>query len=606
MALRLRPQFPMGMINLGMVLQERRQLKEAAGLFRQALALDPDNPMGCSNLGQILLEIGRVDDLDECEQLCLKAIRLTPERPHPINNLGNVYRAMSRYEEALACYQKAIALAPDMAMPLNNMAQAMQGRAYYAEAEDYYLRALAIEPNSPRIHANYASLFNDQERPEEALERFRHALLLDPAHAESYCGMGQVYMKIQDLERAESCFRKSIEIDPELTAPRLGLSNKYAEMGEFDRAEAEAALALREHPKLIDVYYQRAQQRKGNVSDGDLQTMMSLANEKYLGDGGRSQLNFALGAVYDKRGDYAAAGGHFEVANKHQTAARLKRQEAYEPATFSEWTKKIITGFSADLIERMKDAGDPSRAPIFVVGLPRSGTTLTEQILASHPAIHGAGELKYVSESFEKLPTMLGLSDKDSFSALGSLNPASLATCAEYYLQNARKPGVNNPHIVDKMPDNLSNLGWIRLMFPHAKVIYCQRDLRDIALSCWQTYFGAIRWANDWTEIARRFSDSLRVFEHWKTIPSIHWLDFPYESVIEDTETYARRLIDHVGLEWDPNCLNFHQTKRPVRTASQTQVREPIYKTSVAKWRSYERQMAPFVEEMNRLGHTFD
>ena len=107
-------------------------------------------------------------------------------------------------------------------------------------------------------------------------------------------------------------------------------------------------------------------------------------------------------------------------------------------------------------------------------------------------------------------------------------------------------------------------------------------------------------------EIARRFSDSLRVFEHWKTIPSIHWLDFPYESVIEDTETYARRLIDHVGLEWDPNCLNFHQTKRPVRTASQTQVREPIYKTSVAKWRSYERQMAPFVEEMNRLGHTFD
>jgi tetratricopeptide (TPR) repeat protein len=589
-----------------MVLQERRQLKEAADLFRQALALEPDNPVGCSNLGQILIEIGRVEDLDESEQLCLKAIRLTPDRPQPINNLGNVYRAMNRYEEALECYQKAISLGPDMAMPLHNLGQAMQGRAYHAEAADYYLRALGLESNSPRIHASYASLLNEQDRPDEALERYRHALALDPSHAESYCGMGQVYMKTEELERAEGCFRKALEIDPELTAPRVGLSNVYAELGDCYRAEAEAVSALEAQPNLVEAYYQKTEQRRGTVSGADLEMMTSILNQKYLGDGARSQLHFALGTVHDKRGDYAAAGRHFRVANEHQLAARSKRREIYESATFAEWTGRVISGFPVDLIERLKDAGHSSRVPIFVVGFPRSGTTLTEQILASHPAVRGAGELKFATEAFEKLPAFLRLGDTDPFAALKSLSSFGLAACAEHYLERAYKRGTNTTFIVDKMPDNVNNLGWIRLIFPYAKVIHCRRDLRDIALSCWQTCFGAIRWANDWRDIARRIADSLKVIEHWKTIASITWLDFPYESVIADTEAYARRLIDYVGLEWDPACLKFHETPRAVRTASRSQVRQPVYNTSVGKWHKYEQDMVPLFDEMTALGYRFD
>ena len=156
------------------------------------------------------------------------------------------------------------------------------------------------------------------------------------------------------------------------------------------------------------------------------------------------------------------------------------------------------------------------------------------------------------------------------------------------------------------MPDNVNVLGWINLMFPNARVIHCRRDLRDIALSCFQTCFGSIRWANNWQDIARRFTDYLRVVKHWESIEGIEWLDFPYEKVTEDTEGYARKLIDYVGLDWEPDCLNFHETKRQVRTASLSQVREPIYKTSVAKWKNYEREMAPFIEEMERQGHHFD
>ncbi len=512
---------------------------------------------------------------------------------------------MGRFEEALECYGRATSIAPQLAMPLNNMAQAMQGRARHAEAAAYYLNALALEPNSPRIHANYASLFNEQERPEDALARYRHALVLDPNHAESHCGMGQVHMKSEDVEQAETCFRKAMEIDPELTAPRLGLSNLYSELGEFERAGAEIDIVLDAHPRLVEVHYQRVMHHKGKVSDCDVEAMTALLNRKYLGEAGRSQLHFALGTVNDRRGDYEAAVRHFRSANELQIAARLKRNEAYDPANFSAWTGRMIAGFSADLIERMKRGGHTSRSPIFVVGFPRSGTTLTEQILASHPAIHGAGELKFVLETFEALPTTLGLSDADPFHALSSLNSAALVASAEAYLKKASKHAGDAAFVVDKMPDNVNNLGWIRLMFPNAKVIHCRRDLRDVALSCWQTCFGAIRWANHWREIAGRFADSLRTVEHWKTISNIEWLDFPYESVIEDTETYARRLIDYVGLDWDPNCLKFHETKRPVRTASLSQVREPIYKTSVAKWRNYEREMTPFIEEMARRGHVF-
>jgi tetratricopeptide (TPR) repeat protein len=604
-ALELRPAYPLAMINLGMVLLEKRGQKEAVELFRKALALEPDHPMGTSNLGQVLVEIGEHDDLDEAERLCLKAIRLTPDRPHPINNLGNVYRAMGRFEEALECYKRAMALAPTMAMPINNLGQALQGRARYAEAREHYLSALSLEPNSARIHANVASLHHDQEEYEEALARFRHALAIDPEHVESLCGMGRAYTRLMRTAEAEACFRKALELDPESTAPRMGLASLYAELGEFARADEEHDRALAICPKIIEVYYQRATHQNGKVTDADLAMMNSLLDQKYLGDGGRAQLNFALGAVHDKRKDHEAAGRHFQAANASQRAARLKRNETYEPESFATYIRKMIDATCRDLIERFEGEGHASDRPIFVVGLPRSGTTLTEQILASHPAVHGAGELELMSKTFQCLPSTLGLAEADSFEALQRLSSAGLVASGGAYLRELERRNAGSRFVVDKMPDNINLLGWIHLVFPNARVIHCRRDPRDIALSCWQTSFGAIRWANEWGHIAHRFDNYLRIVDHWKTLTSVRWLDFPYESLIANPEAQARALINYVGLDWDPNCLNFHETKRFVRTASQSQVREPIYKTSVAKWRNYEREMAPFLDEMMRLGHDF-
>lgn len=600
-ALKLRPDYAMAMINLAIVLQEIGKRKEAVALFRQALALEPDHPMGNSNLGQILVELGEHDDLDEAESRCLAAIRLTPDRPHPVNNLGNVYRAMGRFEDAVACYQKAMALDPTMAMPFNNMGQALESRARYSEARQYYMNALALEPNSARFHANVASLHHEQDEHEEALARFRHALAIDPEHGESLCGMGRIFTHMMKTAEAEFCFFKALELDPESPAPRLGLANLYSELGQFDKADEEYDRALAINPKIIEVYYQRATRPKGRLTDDDVATMMSLLDQKYLGDGGRAQLEFALGSVEDRRRNYEAAGRHFEAANRSQAAAKSKRGETYDPETYASYINKMIGGISAELMRRFAGLGHASARPIFVVGLPRSGTTLTEQILASHRDVHGAGELEVMSKTFQNLAATLRVAAPDSFAALGYLTTASLDASANVYLGELDRHNSRSRFVVDKMPDNINLLGWIRLVFPNARVIHCRRDLRSVALSCWQTSFGAIRWANDWRHISQRFANYLRIVEHWRSLPGIEWLDFPYESLIANPEGQARALLDYAGLDWDPNCLNFHETERVVRTASQSQVREPIYKTSVAKWRHYERELAPFIDEMMRL-----
>lgn len=604
-ALDLRPNFPLALINLGMVLQEKRQLKEATRLFRAALQLEPEHPMALSNLGQILVELGHVDDLDEAEQCCLKAMHLTGNRPHPVNNLGNVYRAMGRFEEAVDCYEQAMRIAPGMGMPLNNMGQALQGRGRNKEAADYYLKAIESDPLSPRFHANYASLFNDEERYDEALERYRIAISIDPNHAESYQGMGQVFLQIQETAKAEAAFLRALEIDPELTAPRMGLANLYSELGEFEKADAESTTALKSYPKLPEAYYQRATHHKGKVTDDDLEKIKALLNEKYLGENAKSQLHFALGTIFDKRKKYNQAGHHFQLANELQYQAKINRNEGYNPENFSSWIDRIIQTITPELMERLKGLGHESQRPIFVIGLPRSGTTLTEQILASHSAVHGAGELDFISKSVERLPEMLKAGHSDAFSSISSLGEKDLQASGLWYLNLISVRNADRSHVVDKMPDNVNLAGWIRLIFPNAKIIHCRRDLRDIALSCYHTCFGSIRWANDWAMIARRFNDYLRVVNHWQNAVGMDWLDFPYEKVTEDIEQYARRLIDFVGLDWEPGCLDFHKTPRQVRTASLSQVREPIYRSSVAKWENYKDQIQPFVNEMRLRGHTF-
>jgi len=239
--------------------------------------------------------------------------------------------------------------------------------------------------------------------------------------------------------------------------------------------------------------------------------------------------------------------------------------------------------------EQVRGFGLDSERPIFIVGLPRSGTTLTEQILASHSQVFGAGELRLARDDFEALASP----DNPAPDALARLDQATARRLGERHLGRLEDLNADRPRVVDKMPDNYLYLGLLAVLFPKAKFIHCRRDLRDNAVSCWMTNFRSIRWASDPEHIVSRFHNYQRLMQHWREVLPVQMLDVDYEVTVADIEATARRLVQWCGLEWEPACLAFHQNRRPVRTASITQVRQPIYQQSVARWRNYQSALAP-------------
>ena len=356
-------------------------------------------------------------------------------------------------------------------------------------------------------------------------------------------------------------------------------------------------------PKLADAYCQLALNLKGELPDADVAAIEALLNHRFITPTARTALHLALGTVLDARGSYPRAAVCFETANRLRHATKASKRPPYDPDLHSRLIDGMIARFNPKFFADRQGWGDPDPRPVFVVGLPRSGTSLVEQILASHSRVHGAGELEDVQQLFLALPELVGQPTGDALAAMNGLGPEAAQATARRYLNrldSLAPPGAIR--VVDKMPDNIRYLGLIALLWPGARVIVCSRDLRDIAVSCRQTNFEMIRWTSDWEHMARRFVDYRRMVAHWKQTCPLTWLDVRYENVVDDLETEARRLIDYLGLDWEPACLEFHSTKRVVQTASMVQVRQPIYSRSVGRWRNYESMLQPLRQALERLG----
>jgi hypothetical protein len=298
-------------------------------------------------------------------------------------------------------------------------------------------------------------------------------------------------------------------------------------------------------------------------------------------------LHFALGKAYLDYGDSAAAFGHLDQGN-----AMKRSTITYDPAAASRWLQSVASGFDQQLLECFKDAGAQSAMPIFIVGMPRSGTTLIEQILASHPAVQGAGELKLLSQigdSFGGLPQLLD-----------GITAERLHQMGDHYADKVALLADGRAHVVDKMPANFIYAGLIRLILPNARIIHARRNPVDTCLSCYSKLFaGEQSFTYDQAELGRFYRDYDVLMAHWRQVlPGSHFLEVTYEDVVDDIEAQARRMLDFLGLPWDPACLSFYETRRPVRTASVNQVRQPIYKTSAGRWRTHADNLGPLLEEL--------
>jgi tetratricopeptide (TPR) repeat protein len=593
-ALRLKPDYGMACNNLGNALRLRGDLDGALAHFRRATEMDPDLAEAHSNLGQLLLE--RHQPHEALEHLGA-AVRLRPDLAEAHNNLGNALREAGRLAEARQAYAVALRLNPSLALTYSNMGQALQEENALAEALAWYQRALQLDSSSARIHCNLASALAEQEKYDEALASYGLALRLDPAYAEAHSGLGGVRYEQGHYAEAEAHHREALRLKPDLAAAHCALGMVREELGDFAEAEGCWRAALRHDARQAGAHAQLATLLRGKLPDADLAALRQLLADPHLNDSKRAALHFGVAQVLDARGAYDDAAESLRQANALALAGARRRGQGYDPAEHSRFVDGMMAACTPAFFERMRGLGLDSQRPIFIVGLPRSGTTLTEQILASHSQVFGAGELRCGRDAFEALAT----GDAGAPEALGRLDLATACRLGEKHLERLRELNAERLHVADKMPDNYLYLGLLAALFPKAKFIHCRRDLRDIAVSCWMTNFRQIRWANDMEHIAARFAGYLRLMEHWRRVLPAAVLDVAYEETVADLEGVARRLVAWCGLEWEPACLAFHEGRRPVRTASVSQVRQPIYRRSVVRWKHYEEALGSLFGRLESL-----
>ncbi|MDD5299166.1 MAG: tetratricopeptide repeat protein [Gallionella sp.] len=578
---------------LGVTLQ--MQGKDSLPALRKATELLPDDADAHYNLGNTLMMLGR---LDEAEASYRCALRIQPDYVDAYYNLGNTLRNMGRIGEAEASYRQALRIKPDYAEVYSNLGNVMLEQGRLAEAEASYRQALRIKPDYAAAHYNLGNFLHDRSRLDEAEASFRRVLQIKPDYADAHSNLGNVLQDMGRLAEAEASYRRALQNKPDHAEAYSNLGNTLLELGRIAEAEASHRHALEIKPDFVEGRFNFTLAKKAKAGDENLVALE--AAEEAVRDGTATlsnkeavYLHFALGKSYDDLGDYEKAFPHF------LEGCKLKRATfGHDPDHASRLFAGIMRNLDAAAIDRLRGGGDPSNLPIFVLGMPRSGTTLTEQIIASHPEVHGAGEL----------PDLIRIARRDIDGAafpdnLRLFDQARLSAWGAEYVAGLQRRAPDARRITDKMPENFLVVGLIHLMLPNAKIIHVNRNPVDTCLSCFTKLFKhQHEYTYDLAELGRYYAGYARLMDHWrKVLPGGAFLDVRYEDLVADQEAQSRRIIGYCGLEWNDACIDFYNNKRPVSTASMAQVRQPMYKSSVERWRHYEKFLGPLLDALGEL-----
>jgi tetratricopeptide (TPR) repeat protein len=479
-------------------------------------------------------------------------LRIKPRNAIALNNLGAIFGKLSRLDDADQCFRRALALKPNFAEAQFNLGSALRGRGQLPASEHSLRRALKLKPNYLDARASLGVTLVALGRPIDAKVQLEKVLRASPHNAIALLAMGQVATMEGRFEEAEALFKRVLDASPSHPSALAG---------------------------LVDL-------RRMTLADSDWLKQAEQAVTSGLIAAEEVNLRFAIGKYHDDVANYVDAFQSYKRGNE----MLKERAEGYDRSAHTRFADDLIRTYVRDSLDRAVDssahAASASMKPVFVVGMPRSGTSLVEQVIASHPAAAGAGELTFWTEAVQQRETSI---------RQGPLGMSTRKELAHSYLQILQRLGGSALRVVDKAPINSDYLGVIHSVFPNARILYMRRHPIDTCLSCYfQQFSVSMNYTMDLADLAHYYRQHHRLIAHWRAVlPPGSILDVPYAELVSDQEGWTRRILDFVGLEWDPKCLDFHDTKRPVATASAWQVRQKVYGRSVGRWRHYEQFIGP-------------
>jgi tetratricopeptide (TPR) repeat protein len=486
--------------------------------------------------------------LEDAEKAYRAVLARRPEHIDALRGLANVAKALLQYRDAVALLRRTVELAPDFAAAWSELGTVLIELDEYDEAIASLRRAAHLEPGSPSHQLNLGGALARAGHQTAAIEAYERALSLDPARPGIHVALGNALKTVGCHEQAIASYRRAIELRPELAEAYWSLSN--LKTFRFTASEIAAMEELLARP--------------------------DLPSEP------RVQLSFALGHAYESLRNYDCAFGHFQRGNTER-----RTRENYDPVQTELVNDRILSLFTAEFLSAHAGSGDPDPAPIFIVGLPRSGSTLIEQILASHSMVEGTQELPSLGRVIQT--TARGRRDALAYpEALREATPQTWSELGRRYLDHTRRYRRGAPRFIDKMPNNFPSVGLLHLILPNARIIDARRRPLDACVSCYKQLFAQGQsFTYDFMELGEYYLQYLKMMDHWDRVLPGRVLRVHYEDVVADLEAQARRMLQYCGLDWEDACLRFHETPRAVRTASSEQVRRPIYADSIGSWRRY-------------------
>jgi tetratricopeptide (TPR) repeat protein len=598
------------------------KLVEARKALQRITRADRYNIDAWRLLGMTEARLGKFADAANCFQSILS---ITPGSADAHYYLGAALEGQYLYPEAIREYATTLRIQPAYTKALYNLGNIYTSQGLLEKAEEYYRKALQHNPDHFETLNNLGSLLKTLSRLEMALQSFEKALTIKPGDVSILTNLGNTYHLLEDYSQAEKYYLKAINAKGATSEAYCGLSGILYKQGRKDEAQkllqdgrqklpgddsivASQAVLLEQAGQPEDAYNALKDRLDNNCGSVDIAVAFAkfarqldlenkavdllenlLNNNQSASD--RMRISFLLGKLYDGMKQHGKAYDQYRTGNKLKPI-KLDRNRTVEKFD------QLISVFNNELLSTVEVSGNKTDKPVFVIGMPRSGTSLVEQILSSHPEAHGAGELMDIGMLIASMQT---LPDKENSypACVPDISAKRLAEFSDTYKINIDKLAPDAARVIDKMPGNFLHLGFIQMILPGARIIHCMRNPLDNCLSCYFTDFlGYHPYAYDQADLGFYYCQYLRLMNHWQEVTGLPLYTVQYENLVNNQEAISREMIDFCGLPWDESCLEFHKTKRLVKTASYDQVRRPMYKSAIGRAEPYRDRIGALIEEL--------